>query len=309
MRWLVTGARGQLGTALVGWLRDRDEPVAGHDARLDVTDAAAVEAALDGAPGGPPDWVVNAAAFTHVDRCESEPERADAVNARAPAHLAQACRQRGAGLVHVSTDYVFAGDADRPYTEDDPTGPRSVYGRTKLAGERAVLAADPGFLVVRTSWVFGRGRNFVASVLAQARERAGRPGAALRVVDDQHGRPTRAADLARGLVGLVEAGGRGLYHLANQGEATWWDVARAALDHAGLEGVPVERIRTGDLDLPAPRPRYSVLDCGKAAALGVRLPHWREALAAHLDSDDAPPGARAPAGGGPATPARRTADA
>lgn len=298
---MVTGAGGQLGSALTRLLTGRGAAISAHDSGLDVTDAEAVEAAL-APPGGPvPDVLVNAAAYTHVDRCEREPERAARVNADAPRGLARLCRSRGVRLVHVSTDYVFDGDSAHPYLEQDEPAPRSVYGRTKLAGERAVLEADPGFLVTRTSWVFGRGRNFVANVLGQAAACTSGETRPLRVVADQRGRPTYAADLAEGLVALVEWGCRGLYHLANQGEATWWDVARAALDLRGYSELPIERIRTADLDLPAPRPRNSVLDCRKAAAAGVVLRDWREALASYLDSDDAPPPGRErePARGGP----------
>jgi dTDP-4-dehydrorhamnose reductase len=286
VRAFVTGAQGQLGTALVRGLAARGAQVTATDLELDVADPAAVEAALLAAAGGPPELLLNAAAFTAVDRCEREPALAERVNAAAPAGLARLCRKHGVRLVHVSTDYVFDGDAGRPYREEDAPAPRSAYGRTKLAGERAVLAESPDFLVVRTSWLFGRGRNFMAAILAQAR--AGRP---LRVVDDQTGRPTYAGDLAEGMLRLAAAGARGLVHLANAGTATWWDVARATLDLAGYGDVPVEPISTAALRLDAPRPRFSVLDCSKAERMGVALRPWREALAGYLASEDAPPGA------------------
>ena len=270
-------------------LRARGTPfVARAHADLDIADREAVAAAL-AALDPRPDVVLNAAGFTHVDRCENEPEAARRGNEIGPTVLAVACRDAGARLVHVSTDYVFSGAATRPYREGDPTGPVSAYGRTKLAGERGVLGACEDFLVVRTSWVFGHGRNFIASVLAQAKRR--RDGAAagpLRVVDDQTGRPTWAADLARGILGLLEADARGLYHMANDGTATWWDLARFCLDEAGFDDLVVERIRTGDLDLPAPRPAWSVLDCSKAQALGVRMRSWKDAVRAYLRSADAP---------------------
>lgn len=296
--WLVTGCRGQLGSALVAQLEGQGESVRalGH-AELDVADPAAVRSVLASLPSGTR-IVVNAAAFTHVDRCEREPEAARRGNAEAPAVLAAACLEAGAHLVHPSTDYVFPGDAERPYRETDPTGPRSVYGRTKLEGERAVLAGSEGFLVVRTSWVFGRGRNFVASILAQAElRRRGEVEGPLRVVGDQRGRPTYAADLARAIRRLVEVGARGLYHVANAGEATWWDLARACLDEAGFRGLEVERIRTRDLEVGAPRPAWSVLDCSKAERAGVRMRSWREALRAYLDSEDSPLSPPTPAGG------------
>ena len=251
---------------------------------LDIADRAAVATALAGLDPAA-DVVVNAAGFTHVDRCEREPELALRGNATGPAVLAESCRSAHARLVHVSTDYVFAGNATRPYVENDPTGPVSAYGRTKLAGEHSVLGASDAFLVVRTSWVFGRGRNFIASVLEQARRRrAGDATGPLRVVDDQTGRPTWAVDLAAGILELLEADARGLYHMANDGTATWWDLARFCLDEAGFGDLVVERIRTGDLDLPAPRPAWSVLDCSKALALGVRMRSWKDAVRAYLRS-------------------------
>ena len=277
MRWFVTGARGQLGTALVRYLLARDDEVRGVGSELDVADAGAVAAALDS--GATPDVLVNAAAFTKVDRCETEPERAHRVNALAPGLLARLAGERGISLVHVSTDYVFDGRAGRPYRESDPPNPQGSYGRTKLAGERAVFEALPEALIVRTSWVFGHGRNFVAAILEHARS-----GKALRVVADQHGRPTSAWDLAQGIVSLVERRVTGLYHLANQGQATWWEVARVALDHVGLREVEVEPVATAALGLPAPRPLRSVLDLDKAARAGVRLRLWPEALAEHLDA-------------------------
>lgn len=301
--WLVTGCHGQLGSALVSQLEAQGHVVYANDVdTLDVADAGAVRAFLAGCEPRP-EVVVNAAAFTHVDRCEREPEAAARANEQAPAVLARACREISARLVHVSTDYVFPGDGTVPYKEGDPTGPRSVYGRTKLAGEQAVLAASDAFLVVRTSWVFGKGRNFLVAMLAQAAERrSGTASGPLRVVDDQRGRPTYAVDLAAGIRGLVEADAQGLYHLANAGEATWWDLARFCLDEAGFPDLEVERIRTQDLSVAtdgpavAERPAWSVLDCDKAQALGVALRPWRDAVRAYLQSKDSPRNALTPGG-------------
>lgn len=294
MRWVVTGCRGQLGRALVERLSGApgEELISATDLpELDVAAPEAVEGLFAGLPE-PPDVLVNAAAFTAVDRCEAEPEAARRTNAEAPGLLAAACRRVACRMVHVSTDYVFAGDASRPYREDDPAEPRSVYGRSKLEGERRVLAAVPDALVVRTSWVFGDGHNFVRSVLAQARaRRSGETRGPLRVVDDQFGRPTYALDLAGALLALLERRARGLYHVANGGVATWWNLARAALDESGYTDLAIVRIQTAELDLPAPRPAWSVLDCSKAEALGIRLRSWQEALAAYLASGAAP-GAR-----------------
>jgi dTDP-4-dehydrorhamnose reductase len=235
------------------------------------------------------DVFLNAAAFTLVDRCESERELARRVNGEGPRQIARACRDAGLCLVHVSTDYVFDGKSARPYTEVDRPAPASVYGQTKLEGEEAVRAESEAFLVVRTSWVFGPGRNFVRTMIEQAAaHRLKRNGSPLRVVDDQFGSPTYAGDLARGIVRLVEAKARGLYHLANRGVATWWDVARECLDQGGFPDVAIERVRTSAFPRPAPRPAYSALDCAKAERIGVRLPGWRDAVRAYLRSDASP---------------------
>jgi dTDP-4-dehydrorhamnose reductase len=280
MSWLVTGGAGQLGSALQVLLRagGADFSAPAH-AELDICDDAQLARAFTRAS---PRVVVNCAALTKVDTCEREPALAERANATAVAALARACAASGARLVQLSTDYVFAGDAQRQLREDDAPAPRSVYGRTKLAGERAALAA-PGALVVRTSWVYGRGRNFPAAILAQARE--GKP---LRVVADQRGRPTYAADLARAITQLVDAGASGIVNFANDGEATWLEFARAVLDSCGFADRPIEPLTTEQLGLPAPRPRHSVLDLSKARALGLAPRDWRAALAAYLASPDAP---------------------
>jgi len=290
--WVIAGCRGQLGHALGRQLAEQAgcQVVAAVDLpEVDISDPAAVEHLLDGLDPAP-DFLVNAAAFTHVDRCEREPEAAHRANAVAPGLLAEACARLGSQLVHVSTDYVFAGDAERPYSEKDAPSPRCVYGRSKLEGEERVRAVSEDFLVVRTSWVYGRGRNFLAAILAQAQaHRRGEASGPLRVVDDQRGRPTYAEDLAAGIRRLVERGAQGLYHLAGGGEATtWWELARACLDAGGFEDLVVDRIRTEDLDLAAARPAYSVLDCSKAEAKGVRLRRWQDALVAYLEAPESP---------------------
>jgi dTDP-4-dehydrorhamnose reductase len=286
----VTGAGGQLGRCLAARLSEHPEfalAAALDRAALDVTDEKAVRRAVETAPGGPPDVVANAAAMTHVDRCESEPELAQRANALAPGWLAEAAQAVGARLVQLSTDYVFDGRAARAYREEDPTAPRSVYGRTKLEGERRALAACPEALVVRTAWVYGPGRNFVATIL-QAAARARRGGPPLRVVDDQRGSPTYAGHLADALLRLVEAGAGGLYHVANSGTATWWELARAAVDAWGHPELPIEKVTTDEFPRPAPRPSWSVLDLGRAERAGVRMPAWREGLRAYLESDASP---------------------
>ena len=234
-------------------------------ADLDVCDAAAVRAALR-----PDDVVIHTAAMTDVDGCEREPERAFAVNAAGAANVAET----GARTILLSTDYVFDGEATGAYVEDDPTGPLSAYGRSKLEAERAVLGR-PGNLVVRTSWVYGNGRNFIRSILAA--EAAGKE---LRVVCDQRGRPTAAADLAAALAHLTAAGATGIVHVTGDGEpCTWADLAELVVGH------PVERITSAELGAPAPRPRSSVLDLGRARALGVPLADWRRSVGRYLEGE------------------------
>lgn len=290
-RWLVTGAGGQLGRCLVARLRSLPQhalAAAPERAALDVTDRDAVRRAILAAAGDGLDVVANAAAMTQVDRCETEPEAARLANALAPGWLAEAAREAGAGFVQVSTDYVFDGAARHPYREDDPTAPRSVYGRTKLEGEVRARSIHPGALVVRTAWVFGPGRNFVQTIL-EAADRALRGEAPpLRVVDDQRGSPTWARHLAEALVALVERDARGVYHVANSGSATWWDLARAAVDAWGHPELPIEKVSTAAFPRPAPRPAWSVLDTSRAARAGVSLPAWPEGLRAYLASDHSP---------------------
>ena len=271
MRAIVVGAGGQLGTDLVQVLGDG--VVAAHDrASLDVTDAAAVSAAVRGA-----EVVFNAAAYTNVDGAETDEEPAYAVNAAAPGHLAEACRAHGATLVHVSTDYVFAGDATAPYPADAPTAPRSAYGRTKLAGEQAVLGSGARAYVVRTAWVYGAtGGNFVKTMARLERERE-----TLTVVDDQRGSPTWSLHLARGLVELAGSGAApGVYHCTGGGETTWCGFARAVFEELGADPGRVQPISTDQFPRPAPRPAYSVLSDAEWRAAGLTpLPHWRDALA------------------------------
>jgi dTDP-4-dehydrorhamnose reductase len=288
VHWFVSGSHGQLGSALIALLARAEEPVEGADIEdFDAAEPAPVRQRLAELLR-PLVWV-NAAGLTQVDRCEREPELARRANAAAPAVLAQACAEAGAHFVHVSTDYVFAGDARRPYREDDPTGPRSVYGRTKLDGDLAVLAASDEFLVVRTSWMFGKGRNFIAAVLEQAAaRRSGKASGPLRVVGDQVGRPTYAVDLAQAIVSLVSSGARGVVHVANEGITTWWDLARHALDEAGYGDIAIDRIKTSELKTDAVRPAWSVLDTARAEALGVKMRSWQDAVTAYLRSEHSP---------------------
>lgn len=273
---LVTGARGQLGTQLLRRGAALGLDVVGlGSGELDITDPDAVSAAVR--PGS---VVVNCAAYTAVDAAESDEPAAARVNADGPRTLAEATARVGARLVHVSTDYVFAGDATVPYEPAAATGPRTVYGRTKLAGERAVLAADPAAVVVRTAWVYtGTGSDFVATMLRLQRERDH-----VDVVDDQVGSPTFTGDLAAGLLELAGRDEvRGVLHATNSGQASWFDLARAVFAAVGADPQRVRPCGTAQFPRPAPRPAFSVLSPAAWAAAGLTpLRPWRAALEAAL---------------------------
>lgn len=269
---LVTGAGGQLGQELVRLPRQPKVQVVGLDRhRLDVTDPAACNRAVAAVR---PDAVIHTAAYTQVDRAESEPEAARRINEDGARNIAEAAESAGARLVYVSTDYVFDGNGKRPYREDDPTEPRTVYGRTKRAGELAALAACTRAYVVRTSWVYGAyGANFVRTMLQLAE--AGKP---LQVVDDQVGSPTWTHDLAQLLMRLVRSERYGIYHAAGGGSCSWYHFARSIFEICGLHA-DVTPCSTERFPRPAPRPAYSALDCTKLKRAGFTpLRHWREAL-------------------------------
>ena len=270
MRVLLTGARGQLGTELAKALSGHEVTAADRD-RLDVADRDAVLQAITATR---PDVVVHAAAWTDVDGCEDNPDRALQVNALGTRHVARGARLAGARVCYLSTDYVFDGEAGRPYTEWDDTGPLSVYGRSKLGGERELCPDD---LVVRTSWLCGQqGRNFVKTMLDLAHQREEIP-----VVDDQHGCPTFADDLAAMIARLVTAGLGGTFHVTNQGHTTWFGLATQVLALGGHDPGKLRPVATADLRPPrrAPRPAYSVLENAALRLSGVPLlPDYAESL-------------------------------
>ena len=288
---LVAGGAGQLATALAE-LGGADVVRVGRPA-FDFDRIESLDAAFD---AHAPALVVNAAAWTGVDAAEQEPEAAARANADGPAQLARLCARRGIPLVHLSTDYVFDGLKGAPYTEADAPNPTCVYGRTKLAGEQAALAAWDLVTVLRTSWVYSPvGKNFVRTMLAAA----GR-GAPLRVVADQWGCPTAALDLAAAILTISEqmlAGWRpahgGVFHAAGTGDTTWHGLALAVFEAAALHGRPmpdIVPITTAEWPTPARRPPDSRLDCTRLAQVfGVRLPPWREGVARAVAALLAPP--------------------
>lgn len=278
MRILVTGGGGLVARPLARHLAVRHEVVAPARADLDVTDAAATAAAVSAAR---PDVVVHLAAWTDVDGCERDPDRAMRVNGDGTRHVAEACRAAGAPMLYVSSDYVFDGTKSGAWTETDEPRPLSAYGRSKLAGEAHVRERVPRWTIVRSQSIYGAGRkSFVDAVIARAAS-----GAEVSVVTDQRVSPTWAEDLAGALSVLVQQGASGVYHVANAGSCTWHECARAALDLAGLASVPIRPILAADLARPAPRPANSAFDCRKFERdTGATLRGWRAALAAYLAS-------------------------
>jgi dTDP-4-dehydrorhamnose reductase len=272
MRILITGAGGQVGRELLDVFSDYE--LCGTDHRaLDITDRSAV---LELVTSFRPNAIVHAAAWTAVDACEQDPDRAFAVNALGTRHLAESARRVGAHLTAFSTDYVFDGTKAEPYVEWDTPNPQSVYGRSKLAGERE-LAAVPDSATIRISWVCGlHGQNMVKTILRLATEHD-----TLRFVDDQRGHPTFARDLAKAVRRLVADRRCGIYHATNQGVTTWFEFARAVFDSAGFDAERIEPIPTSELRpaRPAPRPTNSVLDNAVMRLEGLPLlPHYRPSL-------------------------------
>ena len=276
---VVTGAHGQLGRRVVALAAERGdgaEVLAYSSADLDITDPDAVAAAV-----GTGATVINCAAYTAVDAAETDEARAMAVNADGPRNLARTCGRVGARLIHVSTDYVFDGTATEPYEVDSKTAPQSAYGRTKLAGERAVREELPEAVVVRTAWVYDNsGKNFVTTMRRLEGERE-----TLSVVNDQIGSPTFALDLASGLLEIeadLTTAGRTL-HYTNAGQASWFDLARAVFTHIGADADRVQPCSSAEYVVPAPRPAYSVLSSAAWIDAGLTPARpWSDALTAAL---------------------------
>ncbi len=285
---LVTGANGQLGRALAVALRGQEAVFWSRD-EVDLADASALQEALNSTPCR---GIINTAAYTAVDRAEEDETHATRINGEAPGIMAAYCAANGLPFVHYSTDYVFDGSGMHPRREADAPAPQNAYGRSKLAGERAVQEAGGHYLIFRTSWVYdGQGRNFLTTMLRLGRERE-----QLRVVSDQVGAPSYAAHLAAATqqclraAAQMEAFPAGLYHMTNQGETSWYDFAEAIFEQARDRGWPlaitsVEPIPSRAYPTPAARPLNSRLDNRKLADIfGVTLPEWREGLDACLNA-------------------------
>jgi dTDP-4-dehydrorhamnose reductase len=275
MRLLLAGGRGLAGRNMAPFLLGRFDLTILDIEDWDITDRTQGAEVLDRYR---PEALVNLAAFTDVEGCETRQEIAMTLNGTAPGILASLCQERGIGLVHFSTDYVFDGEKGNPYREEDPTHPLSVYGATKLAGEKAVLANHPGAIVFRTQWLYGKGgENFISKVTRGARDQGH-----VRVVNDQRGSPTFARDLALPLAALVEGGHSGIYHVANSGNCTWFDFACEAFSLLGIDA-QVLPISSGVLNQKAKRPAYSVFDLSRLeGATGIAMRPWQDALREYL---------------------------
>lgn len=279
MKILIIGSKGMLGTDLLLLSRARHQ-VRGVDIEdVDITDPRAVhEEMLRWTPA----VVINAAAYTDVDGSESDPDTAFRINADGVENIAAACRECGVRLYHISTDYVFDGRKDSPYTVEDSPCPLGIYGQSKWEGEKKALKELAQLCIVRTAWLYGRaGKNFVKAILHQAEDKQ-----EIKVVADQMGSPTYTKDLAGALLALAERGLRGIYHVTNSGFCTWHGFAERILEITGKRHITVKPITTAELNRRAPRPGYSVMDCSKYMRnTGQSLRHWALALEEYLSSE------------------------
>jgi dTDP-4-dehydrorhamnose reductase len=273
MKAMVLGASGLLGKVLMReWTRDEVVGLASRD--VDIRDADKVQEVLHKAR---PEWIVLAAAYTNVDDCESHPEVAMAVNRDGPVHVAQAAKRIGAKLLFISSDYVFDGKKTSPYETGDPRNPQSAYGRSKAEAEIRLLEVLPECCIARTSWLFGPdGKCFPDTILKLA---ANRP--TLDVVDDQRGCPTYSVDLSRAIIGLCRNQAKGIVHVANAGDCSWFEFAREIVKGGGF-ATEVRPVSSQQMARPAPRPAYSVLSPKSLAEYGITMPTWQDALHRYL---------------------------
>ncbi|MHB8139399.1 MAG: dTDP-4-dehydrorhamnose reductase [Smithellaceae bacterium] len=272
MKVLLLGHKGMLGSDLLAQFKYRHEIIGMDQEEINITSASECRKAIDDVQ---PQLVINAAAFTNVDACETAKEACFAVNAEAVKNIAESCRGKNITVIHYSTDYVFDGNGSRPYLEDDPCNPINMYGASKLAGEQHLSTLTDNFIIIRTAWLYGaHGKNFVQAILDRARSTG-----KLTVVDDQTGSPTCTRDLAAATELLVDKNARGIFHVTNRGSCTWYDFARKILQEARLEKVELLPMKTGDLQRTAKRPAYSVLGMQKfITATGKTMQPWQLAF-------------------------------
>ncbi|PKN87310.1 MAG: dTDP-4-dehydrorhamnose reductase [Deltaproteobacteria bacterium HGW-Deltaproteobacteria-1] len=272
MKVLLLGHKGMLGSDLMAQFKHRHEVIGMDLDEIDITSASECHKAVT---ENNPQLVINAAAYTNVDACETDREACFAVNAEAVKNIAEACRGKNITVIHYSTDYVFDGNGSRPYREDDPCNPINAYGASKLAGENYLRQLTDNFIIMRTAWLYGaHGKNFVQAILDRARATG-----KLTVVDDQTGSPTCTRDLAAATELLVDKNARGIFHVTNRGSCTWFDFARKILKEARLETVELLPMKTGDLKRAAKRPAYSVLGMQKfMETTGKTMQPWQLAF-------------------------------
>lgn len=271
---LVTGSNGQLGSQLrqISQAYPDIEFMFTDLPELDITNQVQVDKVMSAFN---PNWLINCAAYTAVDKAESDEALASLLNTEAPSLLAKACTRNHTRMVHISTDYVFDGHGYHPYTEDHPKAPKGVYGSTKAAGEELVISANPEALLVRTAWLYSvNGGNFMKTVLRLAREKG-----TMRVVSDQIGTPTWAGDLAIAILTMIKQNiAAGIYHFSNEGVCSWYDFAKAIVEIKGIDCI-IDPTDTAGYPVPAPRPFYSVLDKTKyKTTTGQSIPYWRDSL-------------------------------
>lgn len=279
---LVTGANGQLGNEIRAIAKSSADSYIFTDiaedaetSYLDITDLDAVRKVVK---ENSVNIIINCAAYTNVDKAEEESEEATTLNAKAPAHLAKAIKEVGGLLVHISTDYVFGGEGDRPYTEEQQTAPTSVYGCTKLAGEEAIIATDCRYIIIRTAWLYSEfGKNFCKTIINLTSTKP-----QIKVVDDQIGTPTYALDLAKAIEAVVakyDGSQSGIYHYSNEGICSWYEFAKAISELYGTTECDIQPCTSAEFPSVVKRPAYSVLDKGKIkATFGVDVPFWRDSL-------------------------------
>ncbi|MCL2241995.1 MAG: dTDP-4-dehydrorhamnose reductase [Chitinispirillia bacterium] len=279
---MIIGSGGQLGHDFT------DTAIkAGHDVipvdypQIDICDKALVDTCIDNAS---PDAIINCAAFTAVDNCETEQDKAFALNADACGILAEAAKKASALFIHISTDYVFDGTGSSPYTEDSPVNPQSVYGKSKLAGEEAIINTYDDIMIFRIAWLYGsHGNNFVKTIrkIAAANAMEGKP---LKVVNDQFGTPTWTVDVCRQILTVLDGRDRGIFHCTSEGSCSWFDFAREIIHAAGIDA-DIRPCTTEEFPRPAPRPRYSVLENARLKAAGANImPDWKDGFRKFLQS-------------------------